>query len=104
MIILKIKDKIHLDFVFYSGIYIDIGNEYQLIEVGGFHFQKHQESTIVKRGGKMSKILLTGASGYIGGHLKDKLKINMKSSRFLEIRVTNRMRRMLLGNLQIYLI
>ena len=52
----------------------------------------------------MSKILLTGASGYIGGHLKDKLKINMKSSRFLEIRVTNRMRRMLLGNLQIYLI
>ena len=24
----------------------------------------------------MSKILLTGASGYIGGHLKDQLKIH----------------------------
>lgn len=29
-----------------------------------------------KRGTIMGKILLTGASGYIGSHLKDKLKDN----------------------------
>ena len=52
----------------------------------------------------MSKILLTGASGYIGGHLKDKLKDQHEIIAISRNTVTNRMRRMLLGNLQIYLI
>ena len=52
----------------------------------------------------MSKILLTGASGYIGGHLKDQLKIHHDIIATSKILVTKKMKRMLLGKSVIYLI
>ncbi len=52
----------------------------------------------------MSKILLTGASGYIGGHLKDQLKIHHDIIATSRNTSNKENEGMLLGKLLIYLI